>query len=202
MSISVTPNSVVQLLCEFTSTPEGQPDPAVDWDVTGATDNRTSISNEGVLKVGPGEAGPLTVVAGWVNDDWTVGTQTVAIEVDPAGAPYWPQEPGTGPTPSPATVEFTVKSDGDTDAVSPLAKASRWTVLLESDQALPADAQVALTTSNPAGVQMTRVAHSTNFVAYMLSIAPTAEDAATVSLTASGTGITSQTKEYTVATAA
>jgi len=89
--LEFSPNSVHQLEVVLTPTPMDAGDPAIDWEVTGNTDTRTSVSNTGVIKLGPAETGPLTVTATWVNDAGDTDSLTVGVTVDPAGEAYWPQ---------------------------------------------------------------------------------------------------------------
>lgn len=92
MTVTVSPNGVYEFICDFTADPEDAGDPAINWRVEGCTDTRTSISNAGVLKLGPAEAGPLTIVAAWRDDDGTDNEDTLEVSVDPEGKPYWPNK--------------------------------------------------------------------------------------------------------------
>lgn len=90
MTVTVSPNGAYEFICDLTGDPVGVGDPAIDWVVEGRTDTRTSISNEGVLKVGPAEAGLLTVVAKWRDDDGKDNEDSLELQVVPVGKPYWP----------------------------------------------------------------------------------------------------------------
>lgn len=192
--LTAAPNGVYKLKCVAVDGDGEEIEPRLsDWVLSGNTDSRTSIDNDGVLKIGPAEAGTLTVT---VEGSGESGAFEVAV--DPAGAPYWPAGGGDAPVPpTPATVTFSVTDMDLLPVSSPLTGPQRYTAVLQSTGALPADAQVQLTSSSEQ-VQLTLVAVGAQFKAYMLVVGPSTPDGATVTLTASGTGFDTVTKEYVV----
>lgn len=89
---TVSPNGVYLLEAVVESGGKTVVPDYVDWSLSGATDSRTSVSNTGVLKIGPAEAG----TGGKITVKADAGGEPDAVEltVDPQGVPYWPGEPG------------------------------------------------------------------------------------------------------------
>ncbi|MDR1440640.1 MAG: glycosyl hydrolase 53 family protein [Clostridiales bacterium] len=67
--------------------PDAVPDQAVVWSVSGATDAGTSISAAGVLTVGAGESGILTLRAAAASDPAVYGEATARMVANAAAAP-------------------------------------------------------------------------------------------------------------------
>lgn len=193
---TVSPNGVYKLKCVATDSDGNETSPAVsDWVLSGNTDTRSSVDNEGVLKIGPAEAGSLTVsVTGGGK------TGTLAATVNPHGAPYWPGQaptPPTPPAPTPAVVTLKVADTNGDPVTSPLPAASRYSVVLRSTGELPGDAKVEVTASTEQ-VTMYAIVHEDDVLGYMMSISPTAPDEATIELEASGTGFETIVKNFVV----